>query len=110
LKGGEDPECQIDDNVDENVYNNVNSKYDVSKYNILIEDLKDAINEKQKDEGFKKEYEMLPRGLMYAHVEGSKEENKFKVELSKFEVIFDDHSRVILRGNTKNDYINASYI
>ncbi|OPL32665.1 hypothetical protein AM593_08032, partial [Mytilus galloprovincialis] len=78
LKDVDDLEFQIEDNIngDENVYNNVNSEYDVSKYNIMIEDLKEAINEKQKDEGFKKEYEMLPRGLVYAHVEGSKEENK----------------------------------
>ncbi|XP_076115852.1 receptor-type tyrosine-protein phosphatase alpha-like [Mytilus galloprovincialis] len=51
---------------------------------------------------------MLPRGLVYAHVEGSKEENKVKNRfLSTWPY---DHSRVILRGNTKNDYINASYI
>ncbi|VDI44159.1 receptor-type tyrosine-protein phosphatase T [Mytilus galloprovincialis] len=104
----EDLELPLDDNGDENVYNNVNSEYDVSMYNILIEDLKDAINDKQKDEGFKKEYEMLPRGLVYAHVEGSKEENKVKNRfLSTWPY---DHSRVILRGNTKSDYINASYI
>ncbi|CAG2232086.1 PTPRA [Mytilus edulis] len=104
LKDGEDLDYQIDDNGDENVYNNVNSKYDVSMYNILIDDLKDAINDKQKDEGFKKSM----RGLVYAHVEGSKEENKVKNRfLSTWPY---DHSRVILRGNTKNDYINASYI
>ncbi|VDI16539.1 Hypothetical predicted protein [Mytilus galloprovincialis] len=108
LKDGEDLGCQVDDNGDENVYNNVTSEHDVSKYNILIEDLKEAIDEKQKDEGFKKEYEMLLRGLVYAHVEGSKEENKVKNRfLSTWPY---DHSRVILRGNTKNDYINASYI
>ncbi|CAC5355164.1 PTPRT [Mytilus coruscus] len=108
LKDGEDLEFQIDDNVNETEYYNVNSEQDVSKYNILIEDLKEAINEKQKDEGFKKEYEMLPRGLVYAHVEGSKEENKVK---NRFLATWPyDHSRVILKGNNKNDYINASYI
>ncbi|CAC5418190.1 PTPRT [Mytilus coruscus] len=108
LKDGEDLEFQEDDNGVENEYFNVNSEHDVSKYSILIEDLKEAMNEKQKDEGFKKEYEMLPRGLVYAHVEGSKEENKVKNRfLSTWPY---DHSRVILKGNTKNDYINASYI
>ncbi|CAC5418187.1 PTPRT [Mytilus coruscus] len=108
LKDREEPELQIDDNGDKTEYYNVNSDHDVSKYNILIEDLKEAINEKQTDEGFKKEYEMLPRGLVYAHVEGSKEENKAKNRfLSTWPY---DHSRVILKGNTKHDYINASYI
>ncbi|CAC5418228.1 PTPRT [Mytilus coruscus] len=108
LKDREDPDLQVDDNGDETEYYNVNSNHDVSKYNICIEDLKEAINEKQKDEGFKKEYDMLPRGLVYAHVEGSKEDNKIKNRfLSTWPY---DHSRIILKGNTKNDYINASYI
>ncbi|CAG2229397.1 unnamed protein product [Mytilus edulis] len=95
LKDG-DLGCQVDDNGDENVYNNVTSEHDVSKYNILIEDLKEAIDEKQKDEGFKKEYEVQKKKI--------KLKNRF---LSTWPY---DHSRVILRGNTKNDYINASYI
>ncbi|CAG2232084.1 PTPRT [Mytilus edulis] len=93
LKDSEDTDLQIDEIGDEN---------------IQIENLKKAIIEKQRDEGFKKEYEMLPRGLLYAHVEGSKEENKVKNRfLSTWPY---DHSRVILKGDTKHDYINASYI
>ncbi|XP_052087518.1 receptor-type tyrosine-protein phosphatase T-like [Mytilus californianus] len=104
----EDPDLQTDENGDENVYYNDTSEHDVSKYKILIKDLKWAINEKQKADGFKNEYEILPRGLMYAHVEGSKEENKVKNRfLSTWPY---DHSRVILKGNTKQEYINASYI
>ncbi|CAC5412432.1 PTPRT [Mytilus coruscus] len=108
LKDREDTDLQIDENGDENVYYNVTSELDISKYQILIENLKNAIIEKQRDDGFKKEYEMLPRGLVYAHVEGSKEENKAK---NRFLTTWPyDHSRVILKGDTKHDYINASYI
>ncbi|CAG2199742.1 PTPRT [Mytilus edulis] len=99
---------QIEDYGDGNVYNNVPSKHNVFKYKILVEDLKEAINEKQKDEGFKKEYEVLPSGLVCAHVAGSKAENKVK---NRFLTTWPyDHSRVILKGDTKHDYINASYI
>ncbi|CAG2257239.1 PTPRT [Mytilus edulis] len=108
LKDSEETDLQIDEIGDENVYFNVTSKLDISMYQIQIENLKKAIIEKQRDEGFKKEYEMLPRGLLYAHVEGSKEENKVKNRfLSTWPY---DHSRVILKGDTKHDYINASYI
>ncbi|XP_052087387.1 receptor-type tyrosine-protein phosphatase epsilon-like [Mytilus californianus] len=75
---------------------------------IHIENLKEAINEKLKDEGFRKEYEILPKGLIHAHVEGSKEVNKDK---NRFRDLWPyDHSRVVLKGNKKSDYINASYI
>ncbi|VDH95845.1 Hypothetical predicted protein, partial [Mytilus galloprovincialis] len=108
LKDSEDTDLQIDEIGDENVYSNITSKLDISMYQIQIENLKKAIIEKQRDDGFKKEYEMLPRGLLYAHVEGSKEENKVKNRfLSTWPY---DHSRVILKGDTKHDYINASYI
>ncbi|CAG2257829.1 unnamed protein product [Mytilus edulis] len=69
---------QIEEYEDGNVYNNVPSEHNVFKYKILIEDLKEAISGKQKDEGFKKEYEVLPKGLVCAHVAGSKAENKVK--------------------------------
>ncbi|XP_076072950.1 receptor-type tyrosine-protein phosphatase T-like [Mytilus galloprovincialis] len=108
LKDRDNTDLQIDENGDENMYSNVTSELDISKYQILIENLKKAIIEKQRDDGFKKEYEMLPRGLLYAHVEGSKEENKVK---NRFLTTWPyDHSRVILNGDTKHDYINASYI
>ncbi|VDI07668.1 Hypothetical predicted protein [Mytilus galloprovincialis] len=99
---------QKEEYIDGNVYNNVPSEHNIFKYKILIEDLKEAISEKQKDEGFKKEYEVLPKGLVCAHVAGSKAENKVK---NRFLTTWPyDHSRVILKGDTKHDYINASYI
>ncbi|OPL33740.1 hypothetical protein AM593_04407, partial [Mytilus galloprovincialis] len=74
----EDTKLQLSANEDRNVYNNVPSEHNVFKYKILTRDLKEAINEKQKNDGFNKEYEVLPKGLAYAHVEGSKAENKEK--------------------------------
>lgn len=41
------------------MYNNVPSENNVFKYKILIRDLKEAINEKQEDDGFQKEYEVM---------------------------------------------------
>ncbi|XP_076115329.1 receptor-type tyrosine-protein phosphatase epsilon-like [Mytilus galloprovincialis] len=91
---------------DDIVYNNVPTKRSV--YRIPIGNLKEVIDIKLKDEGFKKEYEILPKGLVHSHVEGSKEENKVK---NRFLTTWPyDHSRIVLKGNTKTDYINASYI
>ncbi|XP_076117182.1 receptor-type tyrosine-protein phosphatase epsilon-like [Mytilus galloprovincialis] len=87
------------------MYGNVLS---VLKYKIMVEDLKTAIHEKQKGEDFKKEYAILQKGLLYPHVEGSKDDNKVK---NRFLSLWPyDHSRVVLEGDTAYDYINASYI
>ncbi|XP_071129197.1 receptor-type tyrosine-protein phosphatase alpha-like [Mytilus edulis] len=99
-------QAELTPKSDDLVYNNLPTERNV--YKIPIGNLKEVINEKLKDEGFKKEYEILPKGLVHAHVEGSKEENKAK---NRFLTTWPyDHSRVVLEGNTKNDYINASYI
>ncbi|XP_071129167.1 receptor-type tyrosine-protein phosphatase kappa-like isoform X2 [Mytilus edulis] len=79
-----------------------------TKYKIPISDLRNVINEKRKDEGFNNEYKILPKGLVHAHDEGSKEENKLKNRFLRTWPY--DHSRIVLTGNTKHDYINASYI
>ncbi|VDI74377.1 Hypothetical predicted protein, partial [Mytilus galloprovincialis] len=99
-------QAELTPKSDDLVYNNLPTERNV--YKIPIGNLKEVINEKLKDEGFKKEYEILPKGLVHAHVEGSKEENKAK---NRFLTTWPyDHSRIVLEGNTKNDYINASYI
>ncbi|XP_071132277.1 uncharacterized protein [Mytilus edulis] len=101
----EETESQIAKIDDVNVYGNVLS---VSKYKTMIGDLKVAIHEKQKGEDFEKEYATLQKGLLYPHVEGSKEENKVK---NRFLSLWPyDHARVVLKGDTAHDYINASYI
>ncbi|XP_063396036.1 receptor-type tyrosine-protein phosphatase mu-like isoform X1 [Mytilus trossulus] len=103
--GNEEIPQEYEDEYEGNVYGNVQTEAD---YKISIADLKKVINEKQKDEGFKKEYDILPRGLVHAHMEGSKEENKLK---NRFLATWPyDHSRIVLTGNTNNDYINASFI
>ncbi|XP_071132256.1 uncharacterized protein [Mytilus edulis] len=101
----EDTESQIVKVDDVNMYGNVLS---VLKYKIMVEDLKTTIHEKQKGEDFKKEYAILQKGLLYPHVEGSKDDNKVK---NRFLSLWPyDHSRVVLEGDTAYDYINASYI
>ncbi|XP_052105281.1 receptor-type tyrosine-protein phosphatase epsilon-like [Mytilus californianus] len=93
---------------DTNVYTNVPSQPAVRKHKIQVEDLMKYIKEKQACGGFKEEFEILPKGLIHQHTEGSKEENKVK---NRFLTTFPyDHSRVVLTGDTKHDYINASYI
>ncbi|XP_052059403.1 receptor-type tyrosine-protein phosphatase mu-like isoform X2 [Mytilus californianus] len=104
-EGSEEIPEEYEDEYEGNVYGNVQT---VAEYKISIADLKKVINEKQKDDGFKKEYDILPRGLVHAHVEGSKEENKIK---NRFLATWPyDHSRIVLTGDTKSDYINASFI
>ncbi|XP_071129225.1 receptor-type tyrosine-protein phosphatase epsilon-like [Mytilus edulis] len=100
------PDEEEEGNV--NVYGNVISEDDICQHKIQIEDLSYVINEKRKDHGFEKEYGMFPKGLIHAHVEGSKEENKAK---NRFLTTWPyDHSRVVLKGDTPYDYINANYI
>ncbi|CAC5376552.1 PTPRT [Mytilus coruscus] len=104
LKDTKETELQFEG--DDTVYNNVPTEQ--FAYKIQIGNLKEVINEKLKDDGFKKEYEILPKGLVLAHAEGSKEENKVK---NRFLTTWPyDHSRIVLKGNTRTDYINASYI
>ncbi|XP_052059438.1 receptor-type tyrosine-protein phosphatase alpha-like isoform X4 [Mytilus californianus] len=99
-------EEEYDDEDERDLYTNEVSRQ--TKYKIPISDLKKVINEKRKDEGFNNEYKILPKGLVHAHDEGSKEENKLKNRFLRTWPY--DHSRIVLTGNTKHDYINASYI
>ncbi|XP_063446685.1 uncharacterized protein LOC134726180 [Mytilus trossulus] len=100
------PDEEEEGNV--NVYGNVMSEDDMCQHKIQIENLSNVIHEKRKDNGFEKEYRMFPKGLIHTHVEGSKEENKAK---NRFLTTWPyDHSRVVLKGDTKYDYINANYI
>ncbi|OPL33884.1 hypothetical protein AM593_06524, partial [Mytilus galloprovincialis] len=90
------PDDEDEGNV--NVYGNVMSEDDICQYKIRIEDLANVIIEKRHDEGFEKEYMMFPKGLIHAHIEGSKEENKAK---NRFLTTWPyDHSRVVLKGDT----------
>ncbi|VDI74379.1 Hypothetical predicted protein, partial [Mytilus galloprovincialis] len=101
-----DTEETIHSESDDVVYKNLPTERSV--YKIPIRNLKEVITKKLKEDGFKKEYEILPKGLIHAHVEGSKEENKVK---NRFLTTWPyDHSRIVLKGNTKTDYINACYI
>ncbi|XP_078328090.1 receptor-type tyrosine-protein phosphatase T-like [Crassostrea virginica] len=76
---------------------------------IPISELPNVIEEKKKkeDDGFKKEYAMLPHGEQYPCDVGKRPENLPK---NRFKTTFPyDHSRVVLKG-TSDDYINANYI
>ncbi|CAG2230436.1 Receptor-type tyrosine-protein phosphatase F,Receptor-type tyrosine-protein phosphatase R,Tyrosine-protein phosphatase non-receptor type 12,Receptor-type tyrosine-protein phosphatase S,Receptor-type tyrosine-protein phosphatase beta,Receptor-type tyrosine-protein phosphatase alpha,Receptor-type tyrosine-protein phosphatase delta,Tyrosine-protein phosphatase corkscrew [Mytilus edulis] len=87
--GSEEIPQEYDEEYEGNVYGNVQTEAD---YKIAIADLK----------------KILPRGLVHAHMEGSKEENKLK---NRFLATWPyDHSRIVLTGKTQSDYINASFI
>ncbi|CAC5379813.1 Tyrosine-protein phosphatase non-receptor type 5,Receptor-type tyrosine-protein phosphatase R,Receptor-type tyrosine-protein phosphatase eta,Tyrosine-protein phosphatase 10D,Tyrosine-protein phosphatase non-receptor type 7,Receptor-type tyrosine-protein phosphatase O,Receptor-type tyrosine-protein phosphatase beta [Mytilus coruscus] len=102
------PDTEEEEEENVNVYGNVISDDDICQYKIRIEDLANVIIEKRHNKGFEKEYMMFPKGLIHAHIEGSKEENKTK---NRFLTTWPyDHSRVVLKGDTQYDYINANYI
>uniref|UniRef100_K1QDC4 Multiple epidermal growth factor-like domains 10 n=1 Tax=Magallana gigas TaxID=29159 RepID=K1QDC4_MAGGI len=93
-----------------NIYENMetddkpvlNSNSNKTICDIPISDIESAINERREDEdnGFKREYAMLPYGEQHPCEDGIRQEN------------LDDHSRVILTELDKpsGDYINANYI
>nr|XP_034310069.1 uncharacterized protein LOC105317761 isoform X3 [Crassostrea gigas] len=93
-----------------NIYENMetddkpvlNSNNNKTICDIPISDIESAINERREDEdnGFKREYAMLPYGEQHPCEDGIRQEN------------LDDHSRVILTELDKpsGDYINANYI
>ncbi|XP_056002949.1 receptor-type tyrosine-protein phosphatase epsilon-like [Ostrea edulis] len=79
---------------------------------VPVSQLESVIAEKKKDEenGFKREYAMLPYGEQHQCDAGKRPEN---VPRNRFKTTFPyDHSRVILKGDngTSSDYINANYI
>ncbi|CAD5125244.1 DgyrCDS13486 [Dimorphilus gyrociliatus] len=78
-----------------------------------IEQLKDVINEKAKNdgEGFMKEYESIPRTFYFSSEIGRKMSNKHKNKFNN--IIPYDQSRVILEAIPDvedSDYINANWI
>ncbi|XP_056002947.1 receptor-type tyrosine-protein phosphatase epsilon-like isoform X2 [Ostrea edulis] len=79
---------------------------------VPVSQLESVIAEKKKHEedGFKREYAMLPYGEQHQCDAGKRPEN---VPRNRFKTTFPyDHSRVILNGDngTSSDYINANYI
>nr|XP_034321094.1 receptor-type tyrosine-protein phosphatase epsilon-like [Crassostrea gigas] len=76
---------------------------------VPINELENAIMERKENEedGFKREYSMLPYGEQHPCEVGKRQENLAK---NRFKTTFPyDHSRVILKG-TDADYTNANYI
>ncbi|CAC5381245.1 Receptor-type tyrosine-protein phosphatase beta,Tyrosine-protein phosphatase non-receptor type 1,Receptor-type tyrosine-protein phosphatase R [Mytilus coruscus] len=67
-------EIQVENGLDDetNVYNNVASVQSVNKYKILVGDLKKVIDEKKRNEGFKKEYESYYNEKAYIASQGPK--------------------------------------
>ncbi|XP_056003431.1 receptor-type tyrosine-protein phosphatase T-like [Ostrea edulis] len=79
---------------------------------VPVSQLESVIVEKKKDgeDGFKREYAMLPYGEQHQCDAGKRPEN---VPRNRFKTTSPyDHSRVILKGDngTSSDYINANYI
>ncbi|CAG2187877.1 Tyrosine-protein phosphatase non-receptor type 5,Receptor-type tyrosine-protein phosphatase eta [Mytilus edulis] len=93
----------------DNLYSNTEAKNVFSEYNIAVGNLPSVAKMKRKNNAFKKEYAMLPKGLKFPHSEGEREENSKK---NRYLTTFPyDHSRVQLDTYDANtDYINANYI
>uniref|UniRef100_K1PR81 protein-tyrosine-phosphatase n=1 Tax=Magallana gigas TaxID=29159 RepID=K1PR81_MAGGI len=103
-----------DDTDDEGIDNPYGDMYlnEETICDIPISDIESAINERREneDDGFKREYAMLPYGEQHPCEVGKRQENLVK---NRFKTTFPyDHSRVILTEPDKpsNDYINANYI
>ncbi|XP_034321090.2 receptor-type tyrosine-protein phosphatase epsilon [Magallana gigas] len=103
-----------DDTDDEGIDNPYGDMYlnEETICDILISDIESAINERREndDDGFKREYAMLPYGEQHPCEVGKRQENLVK---NRFKTTFPyDHSRVVLTEPDKssNDYINANYI
>ncbi|XP_062582035.1 receptor-type tyrosine-protein phosphatase kappa-like [Saccostrea cucullata] len=106
-----DPHDDTDPNLNEPIYANVNTKKQSSP--IKVADLFDYIRENKKNEceGFKKEFNELPHGLMALCDEAKKSENKPKNRYGNITAY--DHSRVVLDpllNDPNSDYINANFI
>ncbi|VDI07363.1 Hypothetical predicted protein, partial [Mytilus galloprovincialis] len=92
-----------------NVYSNTEANNAFSEYNIAVGNLPSIATIKRKNNAFKREYSMLPKGSNFPHLEGEREENRHK---NRFLTTFPyDHSRVKLEMyDDSTDYINANYI
>ncbi|XP_078328331.1 uncharacterized protein LOC111112065 isoform X4 [Crassostrea virginica] len=102
-----------DDKDEEGVENPYGDLYinEEATFDVPISELQNVIVEKKKkeDEGFKKEYAMLPHGEQHPCDVAKRQEN---IPRNRFKTTFPyDHSRVVLRGtNDSSDYINANFI
>uniref|UniRef100_K1R1S9 protein-tyrosine-phosphatase n=1 Tax=Magallana gigas TaxID=29159 RepID=K1R1S9_MAGGI len=103
-----------DDDDEEGIENPYGDMYlnEETILDIPISELENVIAEKKKNEedGFKREYAMLPHGEQYQCDAGKSPNNLAK---NRFKTTFPyDHSRVILRGSgeASSDYINANFI
>ncbi|XP_065924897.1 receptor-type tyrosine-protein phosphatase alpha isoform X4 [Magallana gigas] len=103
-----------DDEDEEGIENPYGDMYlnEETILDIPISELENVIAEKKKNEedGFKREYAMLPHGEQYQCDAGKSPNNLAK---NRFKTTFPyDHSRVVLRGDgeASSDYINANFI
>ncbi|XP_061180689.1 receptor-type tyrosine-protein phosphatase T-like [Saccostrea echinata] len=106
----EDRDYDTDDEGIENPYGDMYINEETIP-DIPVNQLENIIAEKRKDEeeGFKREYAMLPHGEQHKCDAGKLPEN---VPRNRFKTTFPyDHSRVVLKDNNGNsDYINANFI
>ncbi|XP_062607516.1 receptor-type tyrosine-protein phosphatase T-like isoform X2 [Saccostrea cucullata] len=113
LKNGKKYEDRDYDTDDEGIENPYGDLYinEETVPDIPVNQLENVIAEKRKDEdeGFKREYAMLPHGEQHQCDAGKLPEN---VPKNRFKTTFPyDHSRIILKDNNGNsDYINANFI
>ncbi|CAG2200499.1 Tyrosine-protein phosphatase 1,Tyrosine-protein phosphatase non-receptor type 13,Tyrosine-protein phosphatase non-receptor type 7,Tyrosine-protein phosphatase non-receptor type 4 [Mytilus edulis] len=75
---------------------------------IRVEELKQYIEKKQRQEALKNEYKSIPNVAVHPTTHAQTKENMPK---NRFKTTFPyDHTRVILESNGGSDYINANYI
>ncbi|XP_064605996.1 receptor-type tyrosine-protein phosphatase alpha-like [Liolophura sinensis] len=108
---GEPSGDDMEGRTGEPIYANVNTKKQSSP--VCVEDLYNYIQKHKENnwEGFKKEYEQLPVGLLAICDHAKKAENKPKNRYGN--IIAYDHSRVVLEPypeDVSSDYVNANYM
>ncbi|CAG2218792.1 Tyrosine-protein phosphatase 1,Tyrosine-protein phosphatase non-receptor type 13,Tyrosine-protein phosphatase non-receptor type 7 [Mytilus edulis] len=75
---------------------------------IRVEELKQYIEKKQRQEALKNEYKSIPNVAVHPTTHAQTKENMPK---NRFKTTFPyDHTRVILESNGGSDYINANYV
>ncbi|XP_059151900.1 receptor-type tyrosine-protein phosphatase T-like [Physella acuta] len=114
--GSEPPSCYKEDDdktngIQEPIYVNVNSRKQTSP--VLLSDLHSYIlkHKEHSWEGFKREFEELPMGLLAQCEIARRPENKVKNRYGN--IVAYDHSRVILDplpNEPFSDYVNANFM
>ncbi|XP_078328937.1 receptor-type tyrosine-protein phosphatase T-like isoform X1 [Crassostrea virginica] len=99
------------DNNDRNIVHSLHNYHEENSCDIQVTELLNRIEELKKDneQGFKREFALLPSGELHTCFVGKHKDNLAK---NRYKTTFPyDHSRVILKEEHEStDYINANYV